>query len=511
MQKQITVCFIMLMALLSCTDGDRQAYQDITPEALSAMKVSEFELNSDDIRGQIGRLIKSENSSSAAVRYVRNYYSDGNKLIWIDRHGMDSRADTLLSFISQIVETGFKEELFRVEQIREDIRRVRELDFDNSSNSINKVFARLEYNLSRALMRYSSGQNFGFVNPSVILNSDLVNDSNSTRMVYKHQFDIRIEHPTESFYKKVIEVTSNGNLGNFLREIQPKRKLYKQLREYLNNKKLSENEWLTTMCNMERCRWNEKITEEDCEKYVLVNVPSFMLNAVNGDSTLTMKVCCGAISTKTPLLTSEIMRIELNPMWNVPYSIAKGIAGSHQYMQRNNMFIYDKKKGRLPVSEASHEMILNGQQRIIQEGGPGNSLGRIIFRFENNFSVYLHHTSTPWVFNSENRAISHGCVRVEKPYELAVFLMKEKDMNLAQKIKYSMTYRVQKDNEGKNIGSAVKKDSIIRNVKVVPNIPIFITYYTIYPDKNGNLTTYSDVYGYDKRIIKQLKQYVRHK
>lgn len=507
MQKQIFVCFIVLLALLSCTDGDRQPYQDITPEALSMMKVPEYELNNEKIRGQIIRLTKSETYSSAAVRFVRGYYYGGNKFIWIDRHGINPRADTLLSFISRVGEMGFRKEIFRVAQIEEDLRRVRQLDFDKPANTVNKVFARLEYNLSRAFMRYSAGQKFGFVNPSVILNREPEDDSEGARMVYKHQFDIRIEHPTESFYNNAIATAGGGNIGEFLRGVQPKRKLYKQLQEHLNSGNLSESEWLATLCNMERCRWREKMTEEDCGKYVFVNIPSFVLNAVDGDSTLTMRMCCGANKTKTPLLTSEIIRIDLNPMWNVPHSIAKNIAGSIGYMERNNMFIYDVKKGVLPASEASRELILDGKQRIVQEGGNGNALGRIIFRFNNNFSVYLHHTSTPWAFQSANRAISHGCVRVEKPYELAVFLMKDKDMDLARKIRYSMTYEVRKDSEGNVIGPKIKKDSIVRNVKVTPHVPVFITYYTIYPDKNGNMVKFRDVYGYDKRIIKQLKQF----
>lgn len=70
---------------------------------------------------------------------------------------------------------------------------------------------------------------------------------------------------------------------------------------------------------------------------------------------------------------------------------------------------------------------MNGGQYIIQAGGPKNSLGRIIFRFDNNFSVFLHDTSSPWVFQRERRTVSHGCVRVEKPYELALFLLDDVD------------------------------------------------------------------------------------
>ena len=511
MHKQLFVFFIVLMAMCACTDGEKQSYQDITLEALSELKSQQYELSSETIRGQIKQLIKNETSSSAAIKYVCDYYKADRPLVWIDRHGIDSRADTLLSFISKVEEMGFKKELFRVEQIENDLEKVRKLDFDNASNSASKVMARLEYNLSRAFMRYSSGQNFGFVNPAIILNRDPENNSDTAKMVYKHQFDIKMEHATDSFYRSAVAAAGSANLGKFLREMQPKRKLYGQLQQRLNSGKLSESEWYTTLCNMERCRWNEKMIEDNYQKYIFVNIPAFTLWAVDGNDVMSMRVCCGAVKTKTPLLTSEIVRMELNPNWNVPSSIAKGIAGSVGYMMRNNMFIYDVNKGKLPASAASRERILSGKQRIVQNGGPGNSLGRIVFRFQNSFSVYLHHTSSPWHFQSTNRAVSHGCVRVEKPYELAVFLMKEKDETLAQKIKYSMTYTAKKDSEGKPDPSSVAKDSLVSTVSVVPPVPVFLSYYTLYPDSGGNLVSYPDVYGYDKRIIEQLKPYAKRR
>ena len=511
MYKQLFVLFTVLITMYSCTDGGKESYQDITLEALSGLKSSKYELSSEAIRGQIKQLVKSETSSSAAIKYVCDYYKADKPLVWIDRHGIDSRADTLLAFISKVEEMGFKKEIFRVKQIEEDLEKVKSLSFDDASNNANKVLARLEYNLSRAFMRYSSGQNFGFVNPALIINREPENNSDTAKMLYKHQFDIKMEHATDSFYNKALHLASKGDLGKFLHDIQPKRKLYSKLQARLNSGKLSESEWYTTLCNMERCRWNEKMIEDNYKKYVFVNIPAFMLWAVDGNEVLPMRICCGAVRTKTPLLSSEIVRMELNPNWNVPSSIAKGIAGSVGYMTRNNMFIYDVNKGRLPASGASRERILSGKQRIVQNGGPGNSLGRIVFRFQNNFSVYLHHTSSPWHFQSANRAVSHGCVRVEKPYELAVFLLKDKDENLAKKIKYSMTYSMKKDSEGNPVPSSVAKDSLVKEVSVVPHVPVFLSYYTLYPDNSGNLVSYPDVYGYDKRIIEQLKPYAKRR
>ena len=88
--------------MYSCTDGGKESYQDITLEALSGLKSSKYELSSEAIRGQIKQLVKSETSSSAAIKYVCDYYKADKPLVWIDRHGIDSRVDTLLAFISKV-------------------------------------------------------------------------------------------------------------------------------------------------------------------------------------------------------------------------------------------------------------------------------------------------------------------------------------------------------------------------------------------------------------------------
>lgn len=166
-----------------------------------------------------------------------------------------------------------------------------------------------------------------------------------------------------------------------------------------------------------------------------------------------------------------------------------------------------RKRGGYRQSKHHIERMMNGEQYIIQSGGPKNSLGRIIFRFDNGFSVFLHDTSSPGVFKRAGRAVSHGCIRVEKPYELALFLMKDEDDELADKLKYSMTVNLFEDNDSipnKNID----KKKMVRTLYVKPSVPIFITYYTIYYDESGHIVDYQDVYGYDAALEKQLKPFV---
>ena len=138
---------------------------------------------------------------------------------------------------------------------------------------------------------------------------------------------------------------------------------------------------------------------------------------------------------------------------------------------------------------------------VVQRGGKGNSLGRIIFRFDNNFSVYLHDTSSKGVFSRTDRGVSHGCVRVEEPYELAKFMLEDKDERILDKIRYSMT-----------ADSLADKSMVIGSIKVEPLIPLYITYFTLYPMAHGDgsrIEEYADVYGYDRVIYSFINEHFR--
>ena len=151
-------------------------------------------------------------------------------------------------------------------------------------------------------------------------------------------------------------------------------------------------------------------------------------------------------------------------------------------------------------------MLNSGKYRVAQEGGAGNSLGRIVFRFKNNFSVFLHDTSNPGAFSRDSRAMSHGCVRVSKPFDLAQFVLDNPDEWLLDRIRISMDLPPMSEQGREYVathGSDNKK--LISYVPVKPRVPIYILYYTLWPDADGILQTWPDVYGYDDVMWKQLK------
>ena len=147
-------------------------------------------------------------------------------------------------------------------------------------------------------------------------------------------------------------------------------------------------------------------------------------------------------------------------------------------------------------------MLLSGQYRVKQDNGEGNSLGRLIFRFPNHFSIFLHDTDNKRAFKRENRAISHGCIRVEKPLELAVFLLDEPDEDIINKIRTAIGLPPL----GKSPESMPADDNPLRTStqRFKPPVPIFIQYYTLFPSAGGKWKDYPDPYGYDEILLEKM-------
>ena len=243
-------------------------------------------------------------------------------------------------------------------------------------------------------------------------------------------------------------------------------------------------------------------------------MPSLSLFAHDGDERLVMKVAVGSLETKTPLLSSKIKRMDFNPQWIIPKSIVKTSVihhvGNHAYFDNNNYFVRDRNTGKIVAPEnVTRDMLLSANYSVVQWGGRGNALGRVIFRFDNNYSIYLHDTSSPRVFARNNRMVSHGCIRVEKPYELAVFMLNDKNEKLMEKMKYSMAADFsERPREDVPEAERPNRSKMVRSLKVEPLVPIYITYYTLYPDSNGNLVRYDDIYGYDSIIYDNIQKYL---
>jgi murein L,D-transpeptidase YcbB/YkuD len=220
--------------------------------------------------------------------------------------------------------------------------------------------------------------------------------------------------------------------------------------------------------NMERYRW---LPRSFGQRYIFVNVPAFSLEAFDsGQKTLEMKVIVGQEyeDKATPVFADSMETVVFRPYWNVTPDIAakeifpKGPA----YLAREDMETYQE----------------NGQTRVRQRPGPKNALGYVKFLFPNDFNIYLHDTPNHELFNKDVRAFSHGCIRVEKPEELAEWVLGWP----ADKVQQEM------QNPPDN-----------KSVKVPQKIPVYITYFTTYMN-NGQLYFGNDLYERDDKLVQSV-------
>ncbi|SFW36140.1 L,D-transpeptidase catalytic domain [Prevotellaceae bacterium HUN156] len=487
-------------------------------EAFSDMKAPAFVFDHQRITQLVAEMARHTSATTEADRRTREYYSQAEApLLWIDRAGVDYRADSLLARLHLVSEIGMSERAFCVADIERDLQQLRQLNIGEGSDDINHLAARLEFQLTKACMRYTYGHRFGFINPSRIFNHlDQDEKSDSVRRIvrYRGLFDVDMDFAPADYYQTVAQKIAHDSIVEYLSEIQPQNKFYNQLKAMLKNTTTDEQRQ-RILCNMERCRWRLHHPIPETGKRIIVNVPAYHLYALGGDTTLHMRVVCGAQRTKTPLLTSEVEWMEVNPQWVIPHSILeKDVArhaGDSAYFARNKYRIFERATNKqMEIGEVSRAMLLSGKYRVAQESGDDNSLGRLVFRFKNSFSVFLHYTSTPWVFQRDSRAISHGCVRVEKPYELAVFVLDQPDEWLLDRIRISMGLSAMTD-RGRQYLRTHRTDEdhkLIGYVPVKPHVPLYIIYYTLWPDEQGILQTWPDVYGYDRVILQHLQPYL---
>lgn len=223
----------------------------------------------------------------------------------------------------------------------------------------------------------------------------------------------------------------------------------------------------TIVVNMERCRWlNPGIFDE--EEFIYVNIPSYKMNfSRNGNVVFDSPVVVGATKTKTDIFNAAMSYLIFSPYWNLPKSIIEkeikpAIAKDTNYL-------------------ASHNMEWNNGL-VRQKPGIKNSLGLVKFMFPNSHEIYFHDTPSKSHFKRENRALSHGCIRVGKPRELALMILKDSKTWTPQKIDSAMK-------GGKETICSLKN-----------KIPVYILYFTSWVDENGEINFYKDVYEKDERL-----------
>jgi len=244
--------------------------------------------------------------------------------------------------------------------------------------------------------------------------------------------------------------------------------------------------------SLERWRW---LPHNFAESPIIVNIPEFKLRAgdMHGNATLTMAVVVGrAMRTETPVLEEDMKYLVFWPYWNVPRSILRGemipkISKDRSYVQRNGYEVATYSGQVITDGVVGDDVLAElraGKMMLRQKPGPKNALGLVKFIFPNDSSVYLHSTPEQALFSRSRRDFSHGCIRVEDPKSLALWVMRNNPGWTKAKID--------------NAFAAGKE----QQVNLARTIPVLIIYTTAVVEEDGQVYFLTDVYGHDKSLEK---------
>ena len=259
--------------------------------------------------------------------------------------------------------------------------------------------------------------------------------------------------------------------------------LQKTKQDYINQLEL----------NMERWRL---VTYASDKKFAWVNIPKYQMRVIEEDTiVIESRVIIGKPEHKTPVLKSTIRYFIIYPYWNVPFNIAVKeilpiLKRDTSYLRRKNFDVingYGEVITYQPINWKKYSKTYF-PFRLRQRMGDDNSLGILKFNFENKYGVYLHDTDGRRLFKREMRALSHGCIRLEKFIDLARFLVRD------DSVKYPF--------------DSLKVDLLKDQQKYVylrHPVPIYVNYFTAEVDTTGETFFFMDIYRKDEKMLKALK------
>ncbi|MBM3239944.1 hypothetical protein FJZ31_26970 [Candidatus Poribacteria bacterium] len=249
--------------------------------------------------------------------------------------------------------------------------------------------------------------------------------------------------------------------------------------------------------NMERWRW---LPQDFGRRYILVNIANFELDVVeDGQTVMTMHIIVGKPYQHTPIFSADMTNLIFNPSWYVPPSIARkeilpSVRKDPGYLAKQKMRVYQDWNGETREIDPqtinwSQVSAKNFPYRFRQDPGSKNAFGRLKFvLFPNQFNVYLHDTPSKSLFSRAVRAFSHGCIRIEKPIELAEYVLRGDEKWNREKI------------------LATIKKGRERTVQLPEPIPVYLLYCTVLVNEDGSIQFRDDLYGRDKELDKAFRK-----
>ncbi len=483
---------------------------------------------------------------------VSGFYKDNQDYYWIDENGAwNSRANLVLKVLSEAETYGLRASDYNVD--------MSEFPSELTEKAISREKINREISLTTAVLRYAMDAKFGTINPNRLSGyhdfpvqygkaSSILNDimqssillhtlqsfhpSNEKFMALKRELaklrnveDDIIELDAKTFIKPrqlhaelpnvIMAIKKRGSkellethfevLDEYYGYLEYSKELVAVVKAYQKEAGLgpdgiigrntitklagipSEDKAMKLALSMERLRWHP---HQLGERHVFINQPEYRARYIeNGKEALSMRVVVGKKSNQTNFFYDEIEKVVYNPYWGVPRSILvneflpKSLQNPGYLDERGyEVHRFNGKK----ISSSSVDWYNVGEHpkfSVRQVPGPKNALGKLKILFPNKHAIYMHDTPAKSLFKKQHRAFSHGCVRLHDPQAMAAAVLGTSKRNINSKIA-----------PGKN------KTEFLSS-----KVPVYVSYFTAWPQEDGTVKYFNDMYARDAHLIKAFK------
>jgi len=487
------------------------------------------------------------------AKAISDYYKENQTYHWIGENGeWNAKALIVLDIISKADAYGLRPSDYRVE--------ISQIAEDADSKTVSREKISREMALSTAVLRYAMDAKFGTINPnrlsgyhdfpvhyeksfevlSEVLESPILahtlqsfHPSNAKFAALKNELvklrgeqDDVIEIDSKAFIKPGREHAELPNvimaikkrasselmekhsevLDEYYGYLEYSKPLVAVVKDYQREAGLgadgiigrktiaklvglsSEKKMNKVKLAMERLRWHP---HQLGARHVFINQPEFRARYIeDGEEALSMRVVVGKKSNQTNFFYDEIEHVTYNPYWGVPRSIivnefAPKSLRNPAYLDQRGYEVRTWGGRQISSSSVNWRAIgTNPQFSVRQKPGPKNALGKLKIMFPNKHAIYMHDTPAKSLFNKQYRAYSHGCIRLHDPQAMAAAVLGTSKSTINARIK-----------PGKN-----------KTEKLSVKVPVYVSYFTAWPQEDGSIKYFADMYGRDDHLLRAFEK-----
>lgn len=413
----------------------------------------------------------SKDKEAADQAAIAEFYTaNDSKMLWMSDTAALPKARALITELKNADAYGLSAKDFRLPDLPE----------SDTATLTTRAAADAEVQLTTAALKYARFARGGRINdPAAQLNTNL---------------DRR---PQWIEPKVVLEQLASSDAPDaVLRGLHPKHPQFERLRElYVKALPSTPGAPLSASAkrlraNMEMWRW---MNEDMGSLHVLNNIPEFMQYVYkDGQIIRSEKIVAGMLDKQSSIFSRPLKYVVLRPQWRVPESIKvneiwPSLIRGGGYMRQYALELETKGGERVDWRKIDWVKTDIRNYEVVQPPGPKSVLGHVKFTFPSQHTIFMHDTPDKWMFRSSQRTLSHGCLRVQKPMELAeIVLMEDKGW------------------DKEKIAELNRSGPLNNEVAIDKRIPIHLVYFTAWVGDDGHQKIFADIYGHEKRVTQAL-------